>query len=85
MHVPLALLHAWVAPHAVQVAPPVPHDPFDSDAKASQVPVAPPTQQPFGHVAPSQEQLPKLVSQSPFVHDVHAAPPFPHIPGVSDE
>ena len=38
----------------------------------------PDEQQPLGQVSASQEQLPLVVSHSPFEHDVHAAPPFPH-------
>jgi hypothetical protein len=34
---------------AAQVAPAVPHDVGDWDAQASQVPVAPPLQQPWAH------------------------------------
>jgi hypothetical protein len=78
IHWPVLLLQAWFVPHAAQLAPPVPHDPFDSAAKASHVPVVPPTQQPFGHVVPSHEQAPWLVSHRPFAQDTQAAPPFPH-------
>jgi hypothetical protein len=83
-HAPVVVLHAWFVPHAAQVAPPVPHEPFDSAANASHVPVVPPTQQPFGHVVPSQEHAPALVSHRPFAQDVHEAPPFPHSEGDSD-
>jgi len=83
-HCPVVWLHAWPDAQAEQLAPPVPHEGVDSEAWASQVPVTPPLQQPFGHVVASQEQAPVVVSQSPFTHDVHAAPPLPHIPGDSD-
>jgi hypothetical protein len=38
----------------------------------------PPTQQPAGQVLPSHEQVPLVVSQSPFEHVPHVAPAVPH-------
>lgn len=35
-------------------------------------------QQPFGQVVASQEQVPLVVSHSPFVHLVHMLPVLPH-------
>lgn len=77
-HRPLPVLQVCPVEHVAQVAPPVPHEPNDSDAYASQVPVGPPLQQPFAHVVPSQEQTPLVVSQRPLVQAAHAAPPAPH-------
>jgi hypothetical protein len=45
-------------PHDVQVAPAVPHEVGVSDAQASQVPVEPPAQHPFGHEVASHAQTP---------------------------
>jgi hypothetical protein len=44
----------------------------------------PPLQQPFGHVLESHEQVPLVVSHSPFEQDVHAAPPLPHFEADSE-
>jgi hypothetical protein len=44
----------------------------------------PPLQQPAGHVVVSQLQVPVVVSQSPFAHEAHAAPPAPHCDDDSD-
>jgi hypothetical protein len=57
--------HAWFAPHAAQAAPPVPHEGVDCEEKVSHAPIAPPLQQPPGHVWASQEHVPFVVSQSP--------------------
>jgi len=76
-HLPLGV-HSWPVAHGPQVAPPVPHEPFDSEANASQVPLVPPTQQPFGQVFGSHEQRPSVVSHRPFAHAAQAAPPAPH-------
>ena len=46
MHVPLLLLQSSPIPHAEQVAPAVPHEPLDSAAHSSHVPVGPPLQHP---------------------------------------
>jgi hypothetical protein len=35
-------------------------------------------QQPLGHVVASQEQLPFVVSHTPFAHIAQAAPAAPH-------
>jgi hypothetical protein len=80
-HWPAVLLHSWPELQAPHVAPPVPHELFDSDAYGSHVPVAPPLQQPFGHVLASHEQRPSVVSQTPFAQVAHAAPPTPHCAG----
>jgi hypothetical protein len=42
------------------------------------VPLAPPWQQPLGHVVASQEQLPFVVSHTPLAHVAQAAPAVPH-------
>jgi hypothetical protein len=77
-HCPPAL-QACPAAHPPQLAPPVPHEEEDCDPYASQVPDAPePVQHPPAHVSASQEQVPLLVSHTPFAHAAHAAPPAPH-------
>ncbi len=75
-------LHSCPKMHAWQAAPPVPHDPFDSPAYGSQVPLA--VQHPLGHVFASQAQTPMPVSQRPLVHGVHAAPAVPHCAADSE-
>lgn len=77
-HCPLPVLQVCPVEHVAHFAPPVPHEPNDSDAYASHVPVVPPLQQPFAHVVPSHEQAPLVVSQRPLVQAAHAAPPAPH-------
>jgi len=42
------------------------------------VPLAPPLQQPLGHVVVSHEQLPFVVSHRPLAQLAHAAPAVPH-------
>ena len=76
-HWPLAL-HAWPIAQPAQAAPPVPHEEADSDEYASQGPVVPPLQHPFGHVFASQVQVPVVVSHRPLAQLAHAAPPAPH-------
>ncbi len=49
------------------------------------MPLAPPLQQPAGHVVVSQVQAPVVVSQRPFAHEVQAAPPAPHCDDDSEE
>jgi hypothetical protein len=83
-HPPVALSHSWPDRHAPQVAPPAPHEAFDSDAYALHVPLAPPLQHPLGQVMASHEQTPTVVSQRPFAQDPHAAPPLPHCKEDSD-
>jgi hypothetical protein len=83
-HCPLVVSHTSFVGQAAHVAPAVPHEVIDSEAYASQVPLAPPLQQPFGHVFASHAQTPSVVSQSPLGHDAHAAPPVPHCAGDSD-
>jgi hypothetical protein len=77
-HCPLLLLHSWPEAHDVQLAPPVPHEPLDSEAYGSHVPVAPPLQHPFGHVVASHLHAPTVLSHRPFEQEAHAAPPVPH-------
>jgi hypothetical protein len=77
-HWPVLVLHSWPVAHPPQVAPAVPHEPLDSEAYASHVPLAPPLQHPFGHVFESQAQAPMLMSHKPFAQVAHAAPPAPH-------
>jgi hypothetical protein len=78
VHWPLEHVLVVIGSHAAHVPPPVPHDPVDWAPVASQEPVVPPTQQPFGHVVASQEQVPLVLSQRPFVQDVQVVPPVPH-------
>ncbi len=49
------------------------------------MPVAPPLQQPLGHVVASHEQVPLVVSHRPLPHEVQAAPPAPHCDVDSEE
>ncbi len=63
----------------------MPHDDAVSEEYVSQLPVVPPTQQPPGQVWASQEQVPFVVSQTPFAHEVQAAPPAPHCDDDSEE
>ncbi len=77
-HRPVVVSHSWPLPHAAHAAPADPQEVLLSDAYASHVPVAPPLQQPLGHVSASQAQVPVLVSHSPLVQAEHAAPPVPH-------
>jgi hypothetical protein len=76
-HVPLLLLHSWYIGQAAHVAPPAPHEPVDSDAYASHVPLTPPLQQPAGHVLGSHAHVPVVRSHRPFAHEPQAAPPLP--------
>jgi hypothetical protein len=62
----------------------VPHEEEDSLLYASHVPVAPPWQQPLGQVWASQEQVPLVVSQTPFVQLAQSAPPAPHFVADSE-
>jgi hypothetical protein len=78
-HCPVALLHSWPATQALHVAPPAPHEPFDSFPSASH---DDPLQQP-PHDEPPHEQTP-LEQVSPLPHALHAAPAVPHSPAVSD-
>jgi hypothetical protein len=78
LHTHAPELHAWLAAQAAQVAPAVPHEDADSPEYASQVPVAPPLQQPFGQVLASHEQVPLVVSHRPLAHAAQATPPVPH-------
>jgi hypothetical protein len=75
-------LHSWPEPHAEQLAPAVPQEPFDWEPNATQVV---PLQQPLGHEVASQTQVPfDLLHSSPEPHASHAAPPVPHEPFDSD-
>jgi hypothetical protein len=73
-HCPVPRLHSCPDAHAPQVAPPVPHDVFDSAAWASHVP---PLQQPAGHEVTSQTHCPPLHS-CPAPHALHVPPEVPH-------
>jgi hypothetical protein len=77
--------HAWPVAHPPHVAPAVPQEVADSDPYASHVPVAPPLQQPFGHVLASQEHAPVVVSQTPFAQELQDEPPAPHCELDSEE
>jgi len=79
-HEPFALLHSSPDAHAVQATPAAPHEPVDSDAYGSHVPLGPPMQQPFAHEWASQLHVPVVVSQTPFAQLEHAAPAVPHCP-----
>jgi hypothetical protein len=68
-------LHSWPAPHAEQLAPLLPHEPFDSLASASH---DEPLQQP-AHEPPPQLHAP-LEQVSPAPHALHVAPAVPHWP-----
>jgi hypothetical protein len=59
--------------HALQVAPPAPHEPFDSFASASH---DEPLQQP-AHDDPPHEHTP-LEHESPLPQGLQAAPAVPH-------
>ena len=72
-HCPLALLHSSPEPHGWHVAPPAPHDPFDSLASTSH---ELPLQQP-AHDEPPHEHTP-LEHVCPPPQPLHAAPPVPH-------
>jgi hypothetical protein len=78
-HCPVVWLHSWPVAHAPQVAPPVPHEPVDSEAYASHVPEVPPLQQPFGQVLASHAQSPLVVSQRLFAHGAQATPEAPQV------
>jgi hypothetical protein len=72
------LSHSVPAGHPPQVEPPAPQEPFDWAPYASQVPVRPPLQQPFGHEAASQTHRPDVGSHaSPAGQGAHAAPAGP--------
>jgi hypothetical protein len=46
--------------------------------------VRPPAQQPLGQLLALHSQMPAVVSQRPFAHEVHALPPVPHWVADSD-
>jgi hypothetical protein len=73
-HWPVVLLHSCPEGHPAHVAPPAPHDVFDSFARVSQVPA--PMQQPEHPLLP-QEHCP-LLHVSPVPHALQEAPPVPH-------
>ncbi len=52
------VLHSWPVPHAPHAPPPVPQEPLDSLAYASQVPLE--VQHPVGHELASQTHCPVL-------------------------
>ena len=60
-HAPAAL-HAWPVVHAPQLAPPVPHEPFDCEPYASHTP--PDVQHPMGHELASHWQTPVVMLHS---------------------
>jgi hypothetical protein len=75
-HCPVALLHSWPDPHDPQLAPAVPHEPFDSEAYSSHVL---PLQQPLAQECASQMHCPVVVLQSLFAgHGPQLTPPAPH-------
>jgi hypothetical protein len=73
-HAPVAVSHAWPVGHAAHVAPPAPHEVFDSLASGSHTDPLP--QQP-AQVPPPQEHWP-LAQLSPLPHGLHVLPPVPH-------
>lgn len=73
-HCPVVVLQASPAGHAAHVAPPAPHDEFDSPDRASHVPVD--VQQP-AHDPPPHVQTP-LEHVCPVLHARQAAPLVPH-------
>ncbi len=82
MHWPEAL-HACPAAHPPHAAPPAPHAANDCAEYPSHVPAS--SQQPFAHVVGSHAHVPFVVSQRPFGHVPHCAPPRPHWFELSDE
>jgi hypothetical protein len=72
---PVDGLHSCPAAQAAQLAPPVPHEAFDSDAHGTHVF---PRQQPFGHEVASQTHWPVPLHSWPDVHAPQVAPPAPH-------
>jgi len=65
-------------PHGEHVAPAVPHEVSPSDAHGSQVPFAPPLQQPFGHEVASHTHWPLFLSHSrPLLQAAQVAPLAP--------
>jgi hypothetical protein len=77
-HWPELVLHSCPAPHAAQAAPAVPQAALDSAPYGTQTPLAPPLQQPLGHVVASHAQAPCVLSHSPFAQTAQSAPPAPH-------
>jgi hypothetical protein len=78
-HVPLLLSHSCPLAQPPHVAPPVPHEPLLWVLHSSQVPVAPPTQQPPAHELASHVHCPVVLLHSRLVpHAWHATPPAPH-------
>lgn len=76
VHRPVVLSHSWPDPHDAQVTPPVPQEPFDSDAYGSHVL---PLQQPAGQDAASHTHCPVVRLHSwPVAHAPQVAPPAPH-------
>jgi hypothetical protein len=76
MHWPVAVLHSWLAPQPVQVAPLWPHEPLVSEAYATHVRLL---QHPLGHEVESQTHCPVALLHSSFApHCSHVAPPAPH-------
>jgi hypothetical protein len=64
--------------HPAQAAPPAPQEEIPCPEYASHEPVTPPLQQPSGHVLPSQEHVPFVLSHKLLPHAAHPAPPVPH-------
>ena len=81
MHVPavasLDVSHTRFVPHGAHAAPAVPHV-VPSLAQGTQVPLAPPLQQPFGHEVASHTHWPVELHSVPDGHAAHAAPALPH-------
>ena len=79
-HWPVVVLHSCPAAQPVHVAPPVPHEPFPSDAYGSHVL---PLQQPLGHEAEVQTHVPVPLHACPVAQAAQLTPPAPHWPLVS--
>ncbi len=76
-HWPVDLLHSVPDGQLAHVAPLWPHDPLDSEAYASHVPVAPPLQQPLGQEFPSHTQCPVESHSLPDPQAAQATPAAP--------
>ncbi len=84
MHAPFVHALDVCASHAAHAAPPVPHEPVDSEPYGSHVPFA--VQQPLGHEVASHTHWPVVVLHCwPIAQAWHAAPPAPHDVSDSDE
>jgi hypothetical protein len=79
------LVHASPEMQPAHVAPAAPQADVVSAEYSMHAPAVPPLQHPDGHVLASQEQVPFVLSQTPFTHVPHAAPPVPQRDDDCDE